>query len=967
MRDWEALKDAFWAAVDGDADQRARHSARLASIDPALPGRLDALLAADDRQDALLDHLFDTVSGADDPPDRIGTYDVLGVLGAGGMGEVYRARDVRLHRDVAIKVLPAALTNDPDRLARFEREAQVLASLNHRHVAHVYGLEESHGAPALVMELVSGPTLASVIADHPGGSLPLPRALGMARQIAEGLDAAHERGIIHRDLKPTNVALTAEGDVKILDFGVAKSVTPGAPTSPAAAVATDVGLVLGTPAYMSPEQARGLPVDKRTDIWAFGCLLYELLTGRQAFGGPTASDSLAAVLDRDPDMTLLPAETPRAVRSLLRHCLEKDPRRRLRDIADARLALDDALSQPSDERTPGDRDIAPRRLDRHLRARWLLAGAGMAAVATVLLLAGRSPSDARRRLVASVVLPPAMRLTGADLEAQASESRFAVSPDGRRLALIAADESGLVQLWLRDLASGTFQPLPDTVGASYPFWSPDSAAIGFLAAGRLRTIRLSDGAVMTVADAAFRIGAWSRDNLILFAPARSSPLHVVPATGGTPRAVTTLDQASGEVQHGFPSFLPDGRRFLYFSIGTLSGGAIDPRGIYLGSLDGSGPARLLLPGATQARYADGHILFVQNGTLMAQPFAPDRGVLLGSPVPLIEDARLTTTGATGPTTGFSVSETGLLVYQAAVRAASRLAWFDRSGAQLAAAGEPADYAEVALSPDGGRLVSSVLDPSRGTRDLWLYEAEGGRGRRLTFDPGDEFAPVWSPDGARLVFSSATKGLVGLQMLPVDTPGGPSPLEVDALGLGRYASDWSRDGHHLLYIGGGRVIARSDLWLAPLASPRDARALLESTFVETHGRFAPGGGWLAYASNETGRLEVYVDRFPALGAKRLVSTAGGRWPRWSRDGTELFYVSAGQELMAVRIQTTADRIDLGVPRALFVIRPRAPVRLDAYPYDVTPDGRRFVVNALVEDTTATAISLVVNWAEGLANR
>jgi hypothetical protein len=430
--------------------------------------------------------------------------------------------------------------------------------------------------------------------------------------------------------------------------------------------------------------------------------------------------------------------------------------------------------------------------------------------------------------------------------------------------------------------------------------------------------------------------------------------------------VTSLDAASGEVQQGDPSFLPDGRYFLNFSIGTLKGGPIDPRGIYLGSLDASEPARLLLPGATQARYANGHILFVQNGTLMVQPFAPDRRELHGSPVPLVEDVKLATAGATGPTTGFSVSDTGVLVYQAAARTASRPAWFDRSGIQLPTLAAPADYGEIALSPDGTRLASSVLDPSRATRDLWVYEVQSGRGRRLTFDPGDEFAPVWSPDGARLLFSSASKGLVTLQLVPVDTPGDPSGLEVDTLGLGRYASDWSRDGRYLLYIGGGRVIARSDLWIAPLASPRNARALLESTFVETHGRFAPGGSWVAYASNETGQLEVYVDRLSNPGAKRLVSTSGGRWPRWSRDGSELFYV-AGNQLMSAGIQATADRIAIGVPRPLFVIGPRAPVRLDAYPYDVAPDGRRFVVNVLMEDTTTTAISLVVNWTDGLANR
>ena len=965
MKGWTELKEAFFAAVEGGPAERSRHIAALAAIDPELSERLEALLAADDRGESI-QQLFQAEPVPADHPTRIGGYDVIGVLGVGGMGEVYRARDARLQRDIAIKVLPAALASDRERLARFEREAQVLASLNHPNIAQVYGLDESGGRPALVMELVPGPTLATVIAGYPDKVLALTEALTIARQIADGLDAAHEKGIIHRDLKPSNVALTQDGEVKILDFGVAKSVD--ARRAAPAAGATDAGVVLGTPAYMSPEQARGLTVDKRTDIWAFGCLLYELLTGRQAFAGKTASDSLAAVLERDPDLSIVPARTPPGVRSLLRHCLEKDPKRRLRDIADARLAMDDALN-PSSRDNSGSvvSDDHSRAAALRTRLAWLLAGVAVAAVAvtvTMQLRAGPSPqSDQGRRTIASLVLPRAMRLAGNDLDAQAAETRFAVSPDGRRLALIAADESGRAQLWLRDLGSAAFQPLPATENASFPFWSPDSASIGFVAAGKLKAIRLSDGTVITVNDAGFRVAAWNRDNLILFAPTRSSPLHLVPASGGSPTPVTTLDKASGEVQHGYPAFLPDGRRFLYFAIGSATS-ALDPRGIYLGSLNAAEPARLLLAGATQARYASGHILFVRNGTLMAQPFTLESGQLRGAPVPLVEDVKLSTAGATGATAAFSVSDNGVLVYQAALRTESRPVWFDRAGRQLGALAAPADYGDVALSRDGTRLAVSVTDPTRSTRDLWLYEIDSGRAQRLTVDPADEFAPVWSPDGTRLLFSSASKGLVDLHIKDVNTAGEPLRFDVDNLGLGRYASDWSRDGRYIMYIGGGRAIARSDLWLAPVADPRGAGALLESTFVETHGRFAPRGRWFAYAANTTGQLEVYVDRFPDLGAKHLVSTKGGRWPRWASDGRELFYVSPENQLMAVAITATRDRLDVGVPRALFTIRPRPPVRLDAYPYDVSPDGERFVVNTLMEDTTANTITIVLNWLDGL---
>jgi Tol biopolymer transport system component len=884
------------------------------------------------------------------------------------MGGVYPARDARLQRDVAIKVLPAAFTNDRERLARFEREAQVLASLNHPHIAQVYGLLESGPAPALVMELVEGPTLSEVIASSP---LPLTRALTIARQIADGLEAAHEKGIVHRDLKPGNVALTHEGDVKILDFGVAKSLVAATPDASRDAASTDVGVLLGTPAYMSPEQARGFGVDKRTDIWAFGCLLYELLARRQAFPGMTSSDSLAAVLEREPDMTRLPVTTPSSVRSLLRHCLQKDPKGRLRDIADARLIISDALNQPPDRARgaeigePDSTHLTPR-----AAVLWVLAGVAVVAAAAIglskLQLAPRSV-DPPRRTLASIVLPRGLRLGGSDLEAQASESRFAVSPDGRRLAVIAAEGAGRARLWVRDLASPAFQPVPQTENASFPFWAPDSQSIGFVAAGKLKTVRLSDGTSITVNDAGFRLATWGSDDLILFAPARASPLYIVPASGGAPTPVTTLDAAKGEVQHGYPAFLPDRRHFLYFSIGTVSGGLLDPRGIYVGSLAGTEAPKLLLPRVTQARFASGHILFVQDGTLMAQPFDVGSRELRAAAFPLIEEIKLPTTGATGGTAAFSVSDTGVLAYQAALRTQSRPIEYDRAGREVAALADSADYGEVQLSPDGTQLATSVTDPARSTRDIWLYDVKSGRGQRATFEPGDEFAPVWSPDGRRLLFSALTRAVVNLQLK--DLVGGekPATIDTDNLGVGRYAADWSRDGRHIMYIGGGRAISRSELWTASVANPRDARALLESGFVETHGRFAPGGRWFAYASNESGQLEVYVDRFPIRGAKHTVSTSGGRWPRWSRDGRELFYVGPGNQLMTVPVRTTGDRVTIGTPRLLFTLRPRPPVRLDAYPYDVSPDGQRFVVNTLVEDTSASTITLVLNWVAGLPRR
>ena len=721
MTRWTKLKEAFWTVVDLDPADRAPRLAELTSTDPELAEQLDALLAADARGESL-DHLFEAEPQPPSPqyPARIGPYDVLGVVATGGMGQVYRARDPRLHRDVAIKVLPSGLTDDPDRRSRLEREARVLASFNHPHIAQVYGLEDAGGSIAIVMELVNGPTLASLIGRYETAPLPLSRVLAMARQIADGLDAAHEKGIIHRDLKPANVAVTEEGDVKILDFGVAKSLDGRGPATADAPLATDAGVVLGTPAYMSPEQARGLPVDRRTDVWAFGCLLYELLTGRQPFAGDTPTDSLAAVLGREPDMTILPAATPAGVRTLLRHCLEKEARKRLRDIADARLALDDVLNQGNGLAAPAA-DLASVQASGGWR--WLVVtGLGTLAVAALAFASwtsGASRSRVPARVVASLVLPDGMSLASTDQQAR-SEARFALSPDGRKLAIVASSVSGRPQIWIRELASAVLRPIPETEGGSYPFWSPDSGSIGFVAQDKLRTIRLSDYTAVTVSAAGFRSGTWSRDGVILFTPASASAIHAISAGGGKSRAVTRLDPGSGEVQHGEPSFLPDGDHFLYFSIGTSSGGALDRRGIFLGSLARPDQPRSLLPGVTQARYANGHLVFVQGGTLMAQAFDTTPMELRGAPFPIAEDVTPSTGGATETTAAFSVSENAVLVYQAAVRTQSRIVTVDRNGTQLAVIAPPGDYVDVAISPDGARVAISRARPGTVfTRSLGL--------------------------------------------------------------------------------------------------------------------------------------------------------------------------------------------------------------------------------------------------------
>jgi Tol biopolymer transport system component len=680
------------------------------------------------------------------------------------MGEVYRARDARLGRDVAIKALPGALTGEPDRVARFEREAQILASLNHPHIAALYGLEEAGGSRFLVLELVEGDTLARRLE---AGPIPMMEALTIARQVADALHAAHDKGIIHRDLKPANIALTRGGDAKVLDFGLAKALdleTAGdVSSSPTITAGTRAGVVLGTAAYMSPEQARGKPLEKRTDIWSFGSVLFEMLAGRRPFSGETMSDTIAAMLERAPDWQLLPRSTPARIHWLPRRCLEKDPKRRLHDIADARIEIDDTLSE-----NPAEAGNAPvvagdgaGHISTRERVAWLMAALGVAAVIALLVLGRggreRGSPETPRTYTASIV-PEGVRLS-----AVSPPARFALSPDGRRIAMVAADASGRSMLWVRPLHSRVAQPLAGTEGATFPFWSPDSRFIGFLSENKLRTIDASGGQVQTLCDASFgSTGAWNRDDVILFTPQGSSPLYRVSASGGTPARATALDAANGENQQSYPFFLPDGRHFLYFVVGSKSGGVAYARGIYLGALGSDAPGRLLVEGGSNAKYADGHLVFIRDGALLAQPFDPNRFELADRTKPLAERVQTSTTGATEATGAFTVSETGLLAYQTSSLVRSQLAWFDRAGNQIAQLGEQAEYSDVALSPDDSRVVVSMVDPAVGTRDLWVFDAVRGTRDRFTFDPGDDFGPNWlRPAGDRIVFSSRRQGSVHL--------------------------------------------------------------------------------------------------------------------------------------------------------------------------------------------------------------
>ena len=907
------------------------------------------------------------------PGSRFGSLEIVDWIGAGGMGEVYRARDTRLQRDVAIKLLSGAFASDPGRRARFEREAQTLAALNHPHIAQIHGVVDlpaeagshhvaadvdlpagsgSHqlaGHVALVMELVEGEDLTQRLSRE---RIPLREALQIARQVATALEAAHARGVIHRDLKPANVRLTRSGQVKVLDFGLAKSdvARTGDGSDPTLTSSITIpGTILGTAAYMSPEQARGREVDTRTDIWALGCVLFEVLTGRRAFGGATISDTLAAVLERDPDWSLLPSGTPPRVTRLVRRCLEKDPERRLHAAADVRIEIDDLLS--------GADEGEPLGTSRS-RERWLWLAASLALLATIgaLLVNQRRPSDSGGTAVytASIVLPD-----GLHMDTMNSAGRFAVSPDGKLLVVAAADASGKSMLWVRSLDSSAMQPLRGSEGASFPLWSPDSRSIAFLAQNKLKRIDAAGGDVVTLCDTRFTTGGatWGRDGTILFTPQGGAPLSRVSAAGGAaPVPVTVLDASKGEVQHSHPFFLPDGRHFLYMVIGNKTGGMTDPSGIFVGSLDSKEPGRFLSPGSNP-KFGNGHLVFVRGGTLLAQPFDPDRLTLSGQPAPLVDQVQVSFGGTTGVAGSFSVSQAGVLAYQTATVARSRLTWFDRSGTVLGTLAEPDDYDDVALSPDGTRVAVSVLDPPRASRDVWAIDVTRGVRERLTFDPGDDFAPNWAKDGSgRIVFSSRRASGVNLY----DKAGGGSESLLFADPIGKFNPDMSPDGRAVVYVAGGGIINRSEIWMLPLVGDKKPVPLVATPFIQTHPRISPDGHWLSYTSNDSGEREVYVASFPVPGSRVRVSAAGGGWARWSPTGKEIFYLAPNNDMVAVPFTTQGGAIQIGPPARLFAATPRAGTRLDAFPYDVAPDGRRFLVNTLADVPGPDILTLVINW-------
>jgi Tol biopolymer transport system component len=801
------------------------------------------------------------------PGNKLGPYEIVSLIGAGGMGEVYRAKDTKLKREVALKVLPEAFASDPERMARFQREAEVLASLNHPNIAQIYGVEER----ALVMELVEG--------ESPRGPMPFDEAWKIASQMAAGLEYAHEKGIVHRDLKPANVKVTPDGVVKLLDFGLAKAFSApaavsGSPdNSPTLTLgATQLGVILGTAAYMAPEQAKGRAVDKRADIWSFGVMLYELFTGDRMFKGDDAADTLAQVLTKEPNLESVPLQ----VRKLLTRCLEKNPKQRLRDIGEATFLLE----EPRQPEAP-----IPQRRHRSFVAifGWAVAVLALAALGYV---GYRHYTEEVRVMKVSLLTPE---------KADLSSPLYipAVSPDGRHVAFIGIMD-GQRALWIRDLDGLNARLLPGTNDAVFPFWSPDSRWVGFFDGAKLKKIDITGGPALTLCDVTQGAGGtWNKDDVIVYAR-NIGGLFRVSASGGMPAALSELDRAGGEVDDRYPWFLPDGRRFLYVARNA------DPQKtrIYIDSVDaqpGSRTRREVLAAASNAVYVNGYLLFARERTLMAQPFDAAKTRTTGDAVPIAEQIDYFTNGLSGR---FSASQNGTLVYTSGVSggAQSHLTWFDRGGKALGTVGAPADMQWPRISPDGATVAADRRDPSSLIYDIWLHDLARGTTSRFTFGPQGNSFPVWSPDGSTIDFFTLRDG-AGHPYRKVSSGVGQEE-RMDKEPLVHRVDDWSRDGKYLIE----EVVdpkTRNDIWVFPQDGEKKPFAYLNSEFLEVNARLSPNAQWLAYSSNESKQNEVYVQTFPEHGGKWQVSTGGGNYPVWSRDGREMYFISADRKLMAVR--------------------------------------------------------------------
>jgi len=877
----------------------------------------------------------------------LGIYQVQERIGVGGMGEVYRARDTRLNRDVAIKVLrprsPSGSIPDPGHIARFRREAQLLATLNHPHIGAIYGLETDGDRHALILELVEGDTLADRLRFGP---IPLNEALLIAGQVAEALDAAHCKGVVHRDLKPANIKITPESVVKVLDFGLAKAVSgdsdAAVPLNQRETVnfsTTQVGMILGTPTYMSPEQARGEPMDKRTDIWAFGCVLYEMLTGRSAFGRNSLVDTLAAIVKIEPDFAALPHNTPAGVRRLLSSCLEKDPRRRLRDIGDGIPLLL--------EKDP------PLLLSSSTR-RYSLVWPAIAAVSILLLLSLAlvhfREAAPRQAVVHSTILPPATT----SFAFATNLGPMSLSPDGKRMTFAATGQDGTSQLWIRPLDSASAQRLPGTDGGAFPFWSPDGLWVAFFADGKLKKVDTRGGSPIALAEVSASSGyggAWSAKGEIVYAPAAFIPLRKVSQDGGETKPA--VDYTGGS---GFPWFLPDGEHFL-FAAWAGSGRVI----IRVGSLSSTNTTAIG-EADSNATYAAGRLLYIRGTSLMAQPFDLSSLRMSGEAEPVAEGVErfldLVTVGA------FTASNSGLLAYQTGpADARKQLTWFDRTGKRISTLGDPRAFFNIELSPNGRTLAASAPD-ALGNFDLWLYDVASGLPTRFTSDPGGEFYGIWSPDGRNVILNTTRKGHYDLFRGLATSAGTEEALYTND--MDKVPTSWSPDGKFVLYFTGGGP--RNELFVLPLTpdrarEPLMPRRLLNTGFNEMFGQFSPDGRWVVYSSDLSGQSEIYVTPFSRPSEKHRISPNGGGRPRWRRDGKELYYVALDGKLMAADTRISETNVEAGPPHALLTITGYSPFAA-GYPYEISSDGQRILTSTPVGDAAVQPVTLVQNFTGAL---
>jgi len=881
---------------------------------------------------------------------RLGPYEILSPLGAGGMGEVYRARDTRLGRDVAVKVLPASFSSDRDRLHRFEQEACAAGALNHPNILSIHDIGTHDGAPYVVSELLEGETLRKRLS---GTTLPQRRAIDYALQLAHGLAAAHEKGIVHRDLKPDNVFITKDGRLKILDFGLAKLTQVDGNERqtdiPTRRVDTDPGVVMGTVGYMSPEQVRGQTVDHRSDIFAFGAIVYEMLSGQRAFRGDSPADTMSAILREDPpDLSATNHNVSPALERLVDHCLEKDPEERFHSARDLAFALEAlSASTVSSSETITIPALAPRRLGRRELISWSLAALFLLVAVGLAIVALRPTPVNRGDLSRFYIYPPEKTLFGGATDF--------ISPDGRKLIFNVIGANGLPQLWIRSMDSLAARPIQGTEPASQAFWSPDSRFIAFFSAGKLKKVDVSGGPVQTLAAdvQTNRGGTWSKDGVILFAPAFGGALSRVSAAGGEITPVTKLDASRNQNGHFWPHFLPAGHHFLYLARSSKK----ETTGIYVGSLD-SAESKMLVQSDAGARYAPpGYLLFLKERVLMAQPFDAEKLQLSGEPSLVAEQVGYNSQNGRA---FFCVSDNGILVYRAGVLTNSRFTWFDRAGKQLGTVGTPDLLLSPSLSPDEKRIAMVRADETSGS-DIWLLDVVRQSSSRFTFDPAIDSNPVWSPDGNRIAFSSNRSGPYDLYWKLSNGAGNEELLLKSD--NSKFVTDWSSDGRFILY---QETAASSgvDLWALPLFGDQKPIPLMQSNFNESQGRFSPDGHWFAYLSNESGMPQVYVQNFPPAGGKWMVSINGGLLPQWRTDGKELFYYGIDGKLMAVAVKANGSNFEAGSPNPLFDVRLIQGAPTGAAAYAVTHDGKRFLINVLAEESSPSPAVVVQNWTASL---